>query len=709
MVHAKMIGIVMGVCAVWTIAPQAFSAELAPSPLLAIDRNRATVVDGVVAQWGTAIASAGITAEQLRELLLAMRSDQLLAASLAGSLDGLRNVVSASLLPETDVKPTLIHAKALGDATQDVVYVPVTPCRLVETRGVFPAVYQVGGPFAPNEVRTYTLQGGNGVCLTQLPASVSPSAVQMQVYGIPTTTGSGDIEVLPQGSAFGSSASLVYLGTSAFTSSAVTSPANVANKQISVQVRGGGAHVAIDIVGYFRPPAGGYVSSVTAGTGLTGGTITGSGTIAADTTYLQRRVSGTCAAGSSIRTINADGTVVCEADDAGTGTVTSVATGAGLTGGPVTSAGTINLAATQLLPTVACANGQVPGWNGASWTCTTPSIVAANVNLQDSASSTVGNLTKPGGVFMHNFGINGTFAGVNAGNFSMTGSNNSAFGYGALAVNASGLHNTALGTQALAANTSGSANTAAGLFALGNTTSGGGNTAVGWTALSGNVAGSNNTVVGSGASILSSGSGNTAVGRGALNNNTSGSSNIAIGDSAGTSLSTGNFNIVIGNAGVNGEAQTIRIGTNGDQTRAFIAGVRGVTTGIGNGIAVLIDSNGQLGTVSSSRDAKDDIADMQDASAGLMRLRPVVFHYRDDHTPAGPRLQYGLIAEEVEGVYPGLVAQDSKGKTETVMYQYLGPMLLNEYQKQQRTIEALVREIAELRRAVGVLMAPTAQ
>jgi len=709
MVHAKMIGIVMGVCAVWTIAPQAFSAELAPSPLLAIDRNRATVVDGVVAQWGTAIASAGITAEQLRELLLAMRSDQLLAASLAGSLDGLRNVVSASLLPETDVKPTLIHAKALGDATQDVVYVPVTPCRLVETRGVFPAVYQVGGPFAPNEVRTYTLQGGNGVCLTQLPASVSPSAVQMQVYGIPTTTGSGDIEVLPQGSAFGSSASLVYLGTSAFTSSAVTSPANVANKQISVQVRGGGAHVAIDIVGYFRPPAGGYVSSVTAGTGLTGGTITGSGTIAADTTYLQRRVSGTCAAGSSIRTINADGTVVCEADDAGTGTVTSVATGVGLTGGPGTSAGTINLATTQLLPTVACANGQVPGWNGASWTCTTPNIVAANVNLQDSASSTVGNLTKPGGVFMHNFGINGTFAGVNAGNFSMTGSHNSAFGYGALAVNASGLHNTALGTQALAANTSGSANTAAGLFALGNTTSGGGNTAVGWTALSGNVAGSNNTVVGSGASILSSGSGNTAVGRGALNNNTSGSSNIAIGDSAGTSLSTGNFNIVIGNAGVNGEAQTIRIGTNGDQTRAFIAGVRGVTTGIGNGIAVLIDSNGQLGTVSSSRDAKDDIADMQDASAGLMRLRPVVFHYRDDHTPAGPRLQYGLIAEEVEGVYPGLVAQDSKGKTETVMYQYLGPMLLNEYQKQQRTIEALVREIAELRRAVGVLMAPTAQ
>ena len=80
----------------------------------------------------------------------------------------------------------------------------------------------------------------------------------------------------------------------------------------------------------------GTVTSVATGTGLTGGPVTTTGTIAADTTYLQRRVSGTCAAGSSIRTINADGTVVCETDD---GTVTSVATGPGLTGGPITATG----------------------------------------------------------------------------------------------------------------------------------------------------------------------------------------------------------------------------------------------------------------------------------------------------------------------------------------------------------------------------------
>jgi hypothetical protein len=64
---------------------------------------------------------------------------------------------------------------------------------------------------------------------------------------------------------------------------------------------------------------GGTVTSVTTGTALTGGVITATGTVAADTTYLQRGVSGVCAAGSSIRTTNADGTVACEADDVGSG------------------------------------------------------------------------------------------------------------------------------------------------------------------------------------------------------------------------------------------------------------------------------------------------------------------------------------------------------------------------------------------------------
>ncbi|MFO1303330.1 MAG: tail fiber domain-containing protein [Burkholderiales bacterium] len=368
-------------------------ARQVTSPLLAIDRNRATVVDRVVAQWGEELArsNAGITQAQLREMLLAMRADQLLAASLVGNLEGLRNVVAAALVSEADIKPSL--AKALGDASQDVTYVPVTPCRLVETRGTFAAVYQGGGAFTPNQIRTYTLQGGNGVCLSQLPASATPSAVQMQVYGIPTTTGSGDIEILPQGSAFGSSASLVYLATNAFTSSAVTSPANIANKQISVQVRGGGAHVAIDVVGYFRPPQGGFVTSVTAGTGLTGGTITSSGTIGLAATQL---LPTTACANNQIPKWNGSAWM-CGTDANSGGTVTSVATGTGLTGGPITGAGTIGLAATQLLPTPACSSSQIPKWNGTAWACAADANSGGTVtSVTAGAGLTGGTITTAG-------------------------------------------------------------------------------------------------------------------------------------------------------------------------------------------------------------------------------------------------------------------------------------------------------------------------
>ncbi len=123
------------------------------------------------------------------------------------------------------------------------------------------------------------------------------------------------------------------------------------------------------------PPAGGSgtVTSVATGTGLTGGTITASGTIAADTTFLQRRVTSTCSAGSFITAVAADGTVTCGTPPAGgAGTVTSVATGAGLTGGPISTSGTVGLASTQLLPTTACATSQIAQWNGSAWICRAP-------------------------------------------------------------------------------------------------------------------------------------------------------------------------------------------------------------------------------------------------------------------------------------------------------------------------------------------------
>jgi len=177
---------------------------------------------------------------------------------------------------------------------------------------------------------------------------------------------------------------------------------------------------------------------------------------------------------------------------------------------------------------------------------------------------------------------------------------------------------------------------------------------------------------------------NTAIGMNSLSFNTTGFYNIALGYQAGFSLTTGNYNIDIGNQGVAGEGNTIRIG-NSNQTRAFIAGIREVTTGVADAIPVVIDSAGQLGTVSSSLRVKQDVQDMGDASSRLLELRPVTFYYKAH--PDGP-LQYGLIAEEVERVMPELVVMDATGQPETVAYHELPALLLNELQKQQVQITA---------------------
>jgi hypothetical protein len=86
---------------------------------------------------------------------------------------------------------------------------------------------------------------------------------------------------------------------------------------------------------------------------------------------------------------------------------------------------------------------------------------------------------------------------------------------------------------------------------------------------------------------------------------------------------------------------------------------------------------------------------MGDATEGLMRLRPVTFRYRT-HGENAP-LQYGLIAEEVAEVYPELVARNKDGQVDTVMYQFLAPMLLNEVQKQHRQLQDERQENVALR------------
>jgi hypothetical protein len=190
--------------------------------------------------------------------------------------------------------------------------------------------------------------------------------------------------------------------------------------------------------------------------------------------------------------------------------------------------------------------------------------------------------------------------------------------------------------------------------------------------------------------------GNIALGIGALSGNTTGTNNIAIGSNAGSLIPGGNSNnIDIGNQGSASDSGVIRIGT--VQSQFFVAGVRGTTTLNNNAVPVMIDSNGQIGTVSSSRRFKEDIQDMGDASRDLMRLRPVTFRYKQPFADGEKPIQYGLIAEEVAEVYPDLVAYSADGQIETVKYQLLDSMLLNEVQRQEANISRLEQKAEEQR------------
>jgi hypothetical protein len=306
--------------------------------------------------------------------------------------------------------------------------------------------------------------------------------------------------------------------------------------------------------------------------------------------------------------------------------------------------------------------------------------------------------------------------------------NSTSFGLGTNALsNSTGIQNTAAGFLALAADTTGGSNTAFGLSALGNNTTGSLNTAVGIATLSSNISGTNNTAVGNAALFgntvgtfnaaigtqalggNTTGTSNTAVGAGALSSNTTGSNNVAVGDNAAANVGAGNSNnIHIANQGASGDSGVIRIGTPGTQSSFFVAGVNGVTT-TNSAVPVLIDTtNGQLGVTSSSRRYKEDIQDMGDSSRALMHLRPVTFLYKKSFADGTKPIQYGLIAEEVAEVYPDLVARSSDGQIETVKYQVLPAMLLNEVQRQDREIRLLEQQNQALQERLAKLEAAVA-
>lgn len=331
---------------------------------------------------------------------------------------------------------------------------------------------------------------------------------------------------------------------------------------------------------------------------------------------------------------------------------------------------------------------------------------AGNINIPDTTTDARQGIINFGGTrFISNFGTANTFVGENSGNTTLTGTTNTAIGFeaGLSWTTASGA--TAVGHMALTNNTGAGGNDAFGTGALQNCTTGGSNSCIGALSCQDITTGSFNTSVGvSSMNSITTGLNNVAVGYLALASLTTGGFNTAIGQEAGDGLTTTDSNnVMINNTGTVGDNNTLRIGAGagtgqGQLNRAFIHGIRGITTGVNDAIAVLIDSAGQLGTVSSSIRYKENVEDLGLYSNDLYRLRPVRFNYKQHPSIAK---SIGLIAEEVMEVYPDLVVKDSHGCPETVKYQDLPVLLLNELQRHQQVIEHLLNRIEDLERALG--------
>jgi hypothetical protein len=480
--------------------------------------------------------------------------------------------------------------------------------------------------------------------------------------------------------------------------------------QFAQQVNADGTLTCAAVAG----SAGGDITSVGAGTGLAGGGTTGdvtlgiaaggvgpaqlaanavtadklatgavnsaalaNGTITAvdvNLNEIQRRILTACASGSFLQRVNADGTAVCAAGGGGAGGIDTVLAGPGLTGGGSTSTVALGVA-----PQGITADLLAPGAVGAT------QLAANAVNGSRIADGSVGAVD------------------VNATEVQRRITGTCATGLFATAVDAVGGLTCADGGAAssvlVGTGTGVGSGSAEQVVALGvdalrlNTATGG--TAVGYRALAANTSGATNVAVGAQALLVNqAGSDNTALGARALDSLTGGVRNLALGSGAGGLLVNGNDNLYLAHPGVPGDDETIRIGNGLSHSRLFAAGVYGTT--VTSGQQVYVDVNGQLGTLQSSERFKTDVADMGAASRDLLRLRPVTFRYREGMATAAGERQFGLVAEEVATVYPDMVTRDGQGRIDGVQYHKLAPMLLNEVQRQQREIELLKAQLAEV-------------
>jgi len=226
-------------------------------PLISVEQNRAEIVGGLVAQWREQFA-AGKEGE-LRNTLMGLRADKLLAVSAVQDPRLLATVLERgdflALFPASPEAPAgdppastdmPSGGKSLGSASLDLVYTPVTPCRLYSTFGPGAAL-PTGTTFTINLRRTISPAGACGLPTTGV-VGVLITLVAANV--IPST--GGYVQALQPASS--SSAAAMTFNVGQVFASANTVVPTATNASFDIVVGNTGAEVLVDVFGYYAAP-----------------------------------------------------------------------------------------------------------------------------------------------------------------------------------------------------------------------------------------------------------------------------------------------------------------------------------------------------------------------------------------------------------------------------------------------------------------------
>ncbi len=294
------------------------------------------------------------------------------------------------------------------------------------------------------------------------------------------------------------------------------------------------------------------------------------------------------------------------------------------------------------------------------------------------------------------------------------GQSNTAVGKSAMQLNISGSQNVALGSEVLFSNSTGSQNSGIGHFALNENLNGMSNTAVGFESLrrtksslntgigayslSTNVNGNSNVAVGNSSLSNTTGSQNTGIGYNSMEGNTSGNSNTALGYLANVSAPNLSNATAIGANSIVGASNCLVLG-NGANVGIGISIPTEKLHVIGNGLfsGTLSASCGVL-TCSDVR-YKKNIVPITNALSSIILLNGVRYNLKAEEFQERQftnKPQIGLLAQDVELIYPEVVFTDQNGY-KAIDYSKLTPVLIEAIKELKDELKDLKEQVAKLK------------